>query len=195
MRLPDRPGHNCFGTPTALATAFALACSSAEAPKPLPTVLVTNASCQAGRCTTLEIRAFVWKFRIPFDYFGEELLGWVRPGNTCFHFPPSWTYRLIGDTIVNDTTGHVDTINVTWTPADTVPIYVIALDSAYFHSLLDSAQSDSLARGIPYFDDLTKGSVGETPNFAPGASAGWSVTFPSAPRWAANLAQTEPCKP
>jgi len=103
---------------------------------------------------------------------------------------------LIGDTVPGDTTsGQVDTVTTTWTPADATPIYLVALDSAYFHSALDSAQLDSLYQGIPYFDALGAGSVGETPNFAPGVSPGWSVTFPSAPLWGANLAQTEPCKP
>jgi hypothetical protein len=159
-------------------------------------VLVRNASCEAGRCTTLEIRAYIWKFKIPYPPQGEEVLGEARPGNTCFSFPPSWSIRLIGDTVVNDTTsGQVDTVTVTWTPADTIPIYLIALDSAYFHLQLDSAQYDSMVQGIPYFDALTKGSVGETPNFAPGASPGWSVTFPSAPLWGADLTHREPCKP
>jgi hypothetical protein len=103
--------------------------------------------------------------------------------------------RIIGDTIVNDTTGRVDTVVVTWTPKDTVPIYLIALDSVFFHSPLDSAQLDTAARRLSYFDGLTKGSVGETANFAPGASADWSVIFPSAPLWSAHLVRSESCKP
>jgi hypothetical protein len=37
--------------------------------------------------------------------------------------------------------------------------------------------------------------LGETPFFAPDTSPGWSVTFPSAPRWSADLAAGEACKP
>jgi hypothetical protein len=73
---------------------------------------------------------------------------------------------------------------------------LIAEDSALFHSQLDSAISDSLKQGLlPYFDGLVKGSVGETPNFAPGTSPGWSVTFPSSPQWGAKLVAGKSCGP
>ena len=169
----------------------AAACSSPDAPRPLPTVLVTNATCEAGRCMTLEVRAFVWKFTIPQLPFGFERLGEVPPGKTCFTFPSSWTLRVIGP----DSTGRVDTLIITWTPADTIPIYLIALDSVLFHGGGDSAQLDSSKQGVWPYDGLAAGSVGETPNFAPGEAAGWSVTFPGAPRWSAGLIAGEACKP
>lgn len=172
------------------ATAFS--CSSSTAPDQLPTVLVTNATCEAGRCATLEVRAYIWKFKIPYPPWGEEVLGEAPPGQTCLRFPPSWTARIIGDTIVNDTaSGHLDTVVVTWTPDDTVPIYLIAVDSVVFHSRDDTAQ----VRGVSYFDGLVPASVGETPNFAPGASPGWKVTFPSAPLWSATPIPAEACEP
>ena len=175
-----------------MASGLVLGCSSPDAPRPLPTVLVTNATCDAGRCATLEIRAFIWKFPIPTGPWGEEVLGETQPGQACLAFPPSWSSRIIG----SDTTGRVDTAITTWTPADTVPIYLIAVDSVLFHSRLDSAVIDSLKEGLlPYFDGLVKASVGETPNFAPGVSPGWSVTFPSAPQWGAKLVPGESCKP
>lgn len=167
----------------------AFGCSSPDAPQPLPTVLVTNATCDLGRCATLEIRVYVWKFTIPFPPDGEELLADVPPGQTCLTFPPSWSWRIIGP----DTSGRVDTLTMTWTPADTVPIYLIALDSVFYHSPLDSAQYDSVAQRRSYFDGLWKGSVGETPNFAPGQSPGWKVTFPSSPPWSAKLVPSEAC--
>lgn len=160
---------------------FALAmvsdCSSLTAPRPLPTVLVTNTMCDAAHCGTLEIRAFVWKFTVPQQPWGLEVLGYVRPGQACLTFPASWPFSIIGP----DSTGRIDTTTITWTPNDTIPIYLIAVDSTFFHSQLDSAQIDSVQRGIWPFDGVASGSVGETGNFVPGDAPGWSITFPSPP--------------
>jgi hypothetical protein len=156
-------------------------------------VLVTNASCDSGRCTTLEIRAFVWKFTVPQDPSGLEILGEVPPGHSCLTFPADWKLRIIGSP---DTTGHVDTTTITWTPNDGTEIYLIAVDSALYHSPPDSAQADSLNRGLwTYFDGLTPASVGETANFSPGMAAGWLVSYPSAPVHGANLTTGSSCSP
>lgn len=176
----------------------AFGCSSPVAPRRLPTVLVTNATCDSGRCATLEIRAFIWKFAVPGQLpWGFGVVGEAPPGERCLTFPPSWSLTVIGDTIVGDTTGQVDTVIVTWTPDDTFPINLVAVDSAFFHGGLDSARIDSLKEGLlPYFDGVGFGrTVGETPKFAPGSSAGWSATFPSTPPWSARLVAGEACKP
>jgi len=44
--------------------------------------LVTNASCEAGRCATLEIRAFVSKFAVPQWPQGMESVGFAPPGTS-----------------------------------------------------------------------------------------------------------------
>jgi hypothetical protein len=164
-------------------------CSS-SAPAPLPTVLVTNASCDSGRCTTLEIRAFVWKFTVPQWPSGLEILGEAAPGQTCITFPREWRLRIIGP----DTTGRVDTASIRWTPDDGSEIYLVAVDSALYHAGPDSAQYDSLTRGLlPYFDDFAPGSVGETSNFSAGTAAGWAVSFPSAPVYGAKLTVVPAC--
>ena len=152
-------------------------CSGSTGPQHLPTLLVTNGMCAAGHCGTLEVRAFVWKFTIPQHVWGAELVAYVPPGATCLTFPASWTWTIIGP----DTLGHVDTTTITWTPGDPAPIFLIALDSTYFHTVLDSAQADSVSSAIRPFDGIAPGSVGETMNFVPGNSLGWSITFPSPP--------------
>lgn len=176
-----------------LACAFlgAIACTSATQPTTSPTLLVNNSTCALGRCTTLEIRAFVWKFTAPQPPQGFEAIGEVPPGQSCLQFPPSWTFKIIGP----DSTGVVDTLAITWTPSDTDQVYVVAVDSAVFHSGMDSAQVDSLNHGLlPYFDGLGGGAVGETSNFVPGTSHGWKVSFPSSPVFSASLTSVPACK-
>jgi hypothetical protein len=180
----------CAWTLVVAATA-ASGCSETTAPRPFPTVLVTNATCEAGRCATLEVRAYIWKFLIPYPPFGEEVLGEVPPGRTCLTFPPSWRMTVVGP----DNSGKLDTVTTTWTPDDTIPLYLIALDSAVFRTGFDSAQIDSLHQGLlPYFDSVGFGSVGSTPNFTPRDAHGWTVTFPSAPVFGANLAPGDACQ-
>jgi len=172
-----------------LGATAAVACSSPDAPRPLPTVLVTNETCDSARCRTLEVRAFVWKFTVPQWPQGFKVLGEAPPGQTCFTFPPSWSLRISGP----DSTGRVDTLIITWTPDDTIPIYLVAVDSAFFHGHATAAQIDSSRQGLWPYDGFFPGSVGETRNFAPRDAPGWSVTFPSAPLWSANLADGERC--
>ena len=174
--------------------ASASGCSSAE-PRPLPTVRVTNATCDSARCRTLQVRVFVSKFVVP----GQLPLGWgslgeAPPGQTCLSFPASWTLRVIGDTIVDDTTGQVDTVTTTWTPQDSSPVYLIAMDSVFMtHGVTQSQLDSSRARVWPY-DGFFPGSVGETPFFIPGDAPGWSVTFPRA-AGAAGLVKSDACTP
>jgi hypothetical protein len=171
-------------------------CSDATSSRPLPTLLVTNATCDVGRCSTLELRAFVWKFTFPQLVWGFELVSYVPPGRTCLTFPASWKLRVIGP----DNTGRVDTTTFSWSPLDKTPIFLIALDSTFFHTSLDSAQADSVYRGTWPFDGIAPGSVGETADFAPADAPGWSVTFPTrgAPNrneGGAPIATGESCKP
>lgn len=155
------------------------ACSTATEPRPLPTILVTNTTCDLGRCATLEIRAFVWKFEVPQPPTGLEVLGQAPPGQTCLQFPASWS--LMG---------------WTWTPNDRDQVFLIAVDPSVRNvSRLDSAQVDSVKRGVPYYDGYWWATVGETPNFAPGSATGWTVVFPSAPIKHANLTVGARCSP
>jgi hypothetical protein len=94
-----------------------------------PTVLVTNTTCDIGRCATLEVRAYVRAFHVPQIPSGLRVLGEAPPGQTCLRFPSSWPLRIIGP----DTTGKVDTTIITWTPDNADGIYLIAVDSLVYH--------------------------------------------------------------
>ncbi len=173
--------------------ALEMGCSSPEAPRSLPRLLVTNSSCGAGHCMTLEIRAFVWKFAIPQVPWGIEVLGDVPPGQKCLTFPSTWTLRVIGP----DSSGRIDTTSATWTPNDSVPIYLIAVDSVLFHGHGTQGAADSSNQAIWPYDGFGPGSVGETGNFMPGSAPGWTVAFPSAPGapfGSANAARSGACQ-
>lgn len=80
-----------------LGIAGALGCSSSSTPpRPLPTLLVTNPSCSAGQCQTLEIRAFVLKFTVPQPSWGSRVVGEIHGPTTCLTFPSSWTLTTKG---------------------------------------------------------------------------------------------------
>lgn len=176
-------------TSVVAAAIVAWACSPSDAPRAIPTVLINNDTCQAGRCATLEIRAYVWKFLVPYPPQGEGLVGYAPPGQTCLTFPRSWTMTVTGP----DSTGKMDTTITTWTPSDPSEIYLIALDSFYFHTALDSAQTDTLDHRGVYFDMIAKGSIGETGNFSVSSSPGWQATFPAAPPFTAPVGPTAIC--
>ncbi len=166
----------------------ATACSTITDARSLPTVRVTNAMCDVGHCATLEIRAFIWKFNVPQWPDGMEVLGDVGPGETCLTFPAKWTLTVIGP----DTTGRVDTATVVWTPADTIPIFLIAVDSAVFYGGRSPGDTS-------VYDHLVPGSVGETPNFSPGTAHGWTAAFPNVQKlgaqWSVTPQAGDACKP
>lgn len=155
-----------------------------------PTVLVTNTTCDAGRCATLEIRAYVRKFPVPQTPDGLRILGEAPPGQTCLRFPPSWPLRIIGP----DTTGQIDTTTITWTPDDVDGIFLIAVDSQVYHGGGSPGQIDSTNQAISPFDGVDFASVGETAIFVPAKAEGWAVSFPSAPPFSASLAGQGACK-
>jgi hypothetical protein len=171
-----------------------IACSSSTQPQSLPTLLVRNATCDAGPCATLEVRAFVWGFAVPQPLFGSRVLGEVHSASGCLTFPSSWTLRVIGV----DSAGRRDTTITTWTPDTPNGIYLVAVDSTVFYG--DSAQRAnwySQREAWPY-DAFAVGSVGETRTFVPGKASGWSVTFPStlvSGGRAPELTQAQPCRP
>jgi hypothetical protein len=171
----------------------AIGCSSSTEPKHTvpPTLLVANATCLAGPCKTLEIRAFVWAFPVPQAVWGLEIVGEVHGATACLHFPASWTLRV-------ETAGSTDTTFYKWTPSDTTGIYLFALDSALTYSGGTAAQRDSSSQALWPYDGVALGSVGHTATFVPGQSGGWSVTFPSksqAGLQAPGLAVTSVCSP
>ena len=161
---------------------FALACMLASAAcsestatdGDLPTVLIANATCEAGHCANLEIRAFVVAFHVPQPQTGFMSLGEMPPGQTCLAFPATWALRLTGP----DSTGALDTTSLTWVPDDPEGVYLVAIDTSSYGHLGERA--DPTEPALPY-DGFGTGTLGETTDFVPGTSRGWKVTFPGGP--------------
>jgi hypothetical protein len=150
-----------------------LGCSSATAPPPRPTMLVTNAVCAVGPCRTLVIAAFIWAWEIPQPPGGIRTLGYVRGATTCLQFPAKWTIE------VGQEGGPLH--QLTWTPNNPAGIFLLAWDSALVAGTGTPGQADSANNGLwPYIGP--GGTDGATPTFVPGNAAGWSVTFPPTSR-------------
>jgi len=160
---------------TALVSSVAiigLGCSSGTAPpSPPPTVLVTNAICQAGPCRTLVLSAFIWGWHIPQSPTGIRLIGFVHGATTCVQFPKELSIWLV--------TVGVDSTLLTWTPNNSQGIIMLAFDSTIAYTGGTAAQLDSSNQGLWPYDGEAPGAVGLTPTFVPGNAAGWSVTFPA----------------
>lgn len=184
--------NNSVGFGCALLVSI-LACQAGETTLPAPppaTILVTNASCDAGRCMTLEVRAFVWAFLIPQPPIGLRILAEVPPGQTCLALPATMSVTVIGA----NNTGKVDTVVTTWQQSDPGGIYLVAVDSAAWHGHPSQAQTDSINRAVYPYDGL-QASVGETSTFIPADSPGWRVTFPSTPVFGGAIMKASNCHP
>lgn len=157
----------------------------------LPTVLVTNATCEAGHCATLEIRAFLGSLPIPQGARGLLPIGEAPPGRSCLTFPASWTVHVTE-------VGSVDTTLYVWTPDDAPGVYVIAIDSQAFQDWFKTQadrQADSALFSLAMYDHFDLATVGETVFFVPGGAPGWSVDFPSTPILAGPITQDAACNP
>jgi hypothetical protein len=142
-------------------------------PKPLPTLLVTNATCGAGTCRTLEIRAFVNAFKVPGQPpDGFEVVGYAHDNSACLIFPSRWRLAVIAD-------GTTDTAWATWTPSNTSGIELYAVDSTLLAGGGNRAVRDSAQQALWPFVGGLPGIIASTSEFVPGTAPGWSVTFPA----------------
>lgn len=155
-----------------------------EAPAPI-TLLVENDSCAAGRCMTLEVRAFIWSFTIPQNPLGSRVLGVVPPGTKCIALPESLFVRILS-------TDQADTTILVWRPDDPAGIHLVGVDSGAFHGQLSPGQVDSINRGVYPYDGLGP-SIGESARFVAAESDGWRTTFPSVPAHTGEVTHTERC--
>jgi hypothetical protein len=133
-----------------------LSCSSPSGPRPLPTLLVTNPTCAAGQCRTVEVRIFDWNLTIPQPFWGYKIMGEVDGQTACLTFPAPWTFFIYGP----DSTGKVDTTVFKLNVNDA--IFLAAMDSARFHT-------DSIAPLSTI--------VGHTTTFTAADAPGWQVAF------------------
>jgi hypothetical protein len=167
---------------------FLTACQSNEltstsTAKP-PTIIVTNATCEAGHCMTLEVRAFIPLFPFPQLPIGATVLAYARPGQTCFRLP---------DSLVGTISGGSDTTRFLWTPNYSMSL--AAIDSAlqYGHPPTP-AGLDSAQHAIYPYDGLFT-STGEGVSFTPTDAPGWATTFPMLPQHSVPIVPAAPCVP
>jgi hypothetical protein len=155
-----------------VATMGWVGCSSPTKPEPpLPTLLVTNATCAGGTCRTLQLRASVWAFPVPQVPPGFKVVAEVHTPTACIVFPKSWTLSV-------ETAGSTDTTFYTWTPDNSSGITLFAVDSVLFNTGGTAAQRDSSNQALWPYDGAAPFTVGYA-TFVPGSAAGWSVTYPS----------------
>ncbi len=144
---------------------------------PPATLLIDNDSCAAGRCMTIELRAFVWGFRYPQNPLGGRSIAFVPPGRHCVALPDSLVLTVIGPV----DGPHPDTTITVWRQDDPAGIHLIAVDSAALHGgPATQVQADSINQGIYPYDGLGP-SIGESVTFIPADADGWRVGFPAAP--------------
>jgi len=160
----------CGALLTTMVTAFvAGGCANGDSQTtspPPPTIQIINNSCAAGRCMSLDITAFVNDFTVPQSPLGLKHLGFFPPGQFCVSFPAQWTLNINGfPTLV-------------WTPSSPNPIHLVAVDSAAWYGTPTTSLHDSISAGIPPYDGYWGPTVGETFDFYPGTSDGWTVVFP-----------------
>jgi hypothetical protein len=126
-------------------------CSSVNEPHSGVTLLVTNATCVAGRCDSLAVLAFPSNQPHTPGGFWSVDVGLITSRQACFTLPPSATFRVIG--LHDDRTA--DTTTYTWTSADSL-------------SLGAQPPSSSRLQASP-----------STHAFVPTTAPGWWITFPS----------------
>jgi hypothetical protein len=119
-------------------------------PPPSVTLLVSNATCSSGQCTSLQIRGFPIPLNRPKVPGGwSEDLGAVSTASTCLIMHAADSFMVIAS---GSTTA--DTALYIWT------------------------SYDSLALGVLEPGELPQGKIPSTRAFVPARSAGWRVTLP-----------------
>ncbi len=145
-----RVAARVLGTVSVLLFAVA-SCSSTLEPRSGVTLLVSNETCQAGHCDSLEVLAFPGEQPdTPGGYWSIDL-GRITTPQACFTLPVTATFSVIG----NRENGAVDTTTFTW----------------------NDAQALSLGTVPPAPTRLFANP--STNAFRPASAAGWRVTLPA----------------
>jgi hypothetical protein len=128
----------------------AMSCSTGLEPRAGVTLLVTNATCQAGQCESVRVLGFPANQPSTPGGFWSLDLGVVAGSEACLTLPPSAVFRVIGQ----HTDGTADTTSFTWT----------------------TAKSISLGALPPSGSRIQAGP--STPGFVPARASGWRTTLP-----------------
>ena len=94
------------------------ACTSATEPEPPPsvTLLVTNATCDSGQCSSFEVRGFPSnQFYFPGGPWSLDL-GTVTAGSACLTLPSADTFRVMSGT---------DPTIYSWTSYDSLALGIL----------------------------------------------------------------------
>ncbi|MGD2121634.1 MAG: hypothetical protein PVJ76_07810 [Gemmatimonadota bacterium] len=123
---------------------------------------MTNPLCDGSGCRALQIRAFIWAYRIPQAPTGLEVVGEVEGPSACLEFPDSWQITVsevdaLGNVVRSDT--------ITSTLDDEVYLAIVNLD---------------WRQGGDWF-------LATTYNFSPGSAQGWSLDLTENPDPEASL--------
>jgi hypothetical protein len=129
---------------------ISVSCSTAVEPRSGVTLLVTNATCEAGRCDALRVLGFPGdQPNTPGGMWSLDL-GLITGSQACLTLPPSATFRVIGASPDGTTT----TTTYTWTTAKSL-------------SLSALPSGDSRLQAGP-----------STAAFVPARAGGWTITVP-----------------
>ena len=142
-------------SPLVIALLVAAGCSSPTEPKLLPTLFVENPLCDGTGCKAIQIRAFVWEYKIPQGGgIGLEVVGDVAGPTACLQFPEAWQIT-VSEVDSHGNPIHSDTITST-------------LDDEVFLTVLDWEPGGDLL-------------LAKTGDFAPGSSQGWHLALSENP--------------
>ena len=127
-----------------------VACSSSVAPKPRATLLVTNATCAAGHCQSLDVLAFPSEQpETPAGLWSLDL-GTFSAAQLCIEIPASARFTVSGP----NSNGTTVTTITNWNAGDGLSLGLVTPPGTRFEA------SPS------------------TPEFAPATAQGWTVTLP-----------------
>ena len=137
-----------------------------------PTLFIVNPLCDGTGCRALQIRAFIWEYRIPQSPFGAEAVGEVTGPSACLSFPEGWEIIVRG---VDSQGNIVQADTITSSLGDEIFLTVLDPESAYWL-------------------------VGRTETFVPNSSPGWNLALtenaePNAPPFSAQLTKVPRCTP
>jgi hypothetical protein len=127
-----------------------VSCSGSIEPRSGVTLLVTNGTCQGGRCDSLRVLGFPTNQPLTPGGFWSLDLGLITASEACFTLPRTAAFHVIGVRV----DGTRDTTTFTWTSAKS-----LALGAEPPSSFMLQARPTSAA-------------------FVPASAAGWQITVP-----------------
>ena len=115
-------------TSTLYALLVVFACTSPTEPGPSVTLLVTNATCSSGQCSSFQVRGFPSNQpHTPGGYWSLDL-GTVSTGSACLILPSADTFRVTN-------TGTGETTTYSWTSDDPLALGILEPGSSSLQAI------------------------------------------------------------